>query len=93
MIIGCTLSADGGSGRIPIRHTHIIYDESPKTLLSYLQDKIYNCFVNGEWIGVNDMYQNLIDDILESHLSMIYDIYGNKFKDNTSVTIQLPHPF
>ena len=82
MIIGRTQSADGGFRRITIRHTHIVDDESRKQILSYIQDKIYDFCVEGEWIGSSDMYPNLPHDIIGTPLQIVYDNCRVKFKDN-----------
>ena len=82
MIVGRTHSADGGSRRIPIRHTKIVDEKTRLLLVAYLKEKVYNkCLKNKDWVGYGDIFPNLPEDIINTPLKIIYDLCCTKFAD------------
>lgn len=81
MIIGFTQSADGCFRRIPIRHTHIVDENTRLELVSYLKERVYQKCLELDWVGCKDIFPNLPDDVKDTPLKIIYEICCEKFAD------------
>ena len=80
MIIGRSPSADGGIRRRPIRHTQIVDEKTRLSLVDYLKERVYKKCMEVEWVGYKDIFPDLLEDIRNTPLWVIYELCYEKFK-------------
>lgn len=79
MIIGKTHSADGGYRRIPIRRTHIVGEQERQIIMSYLEDKLLEVCTGDSYLGLMDLFPNIIENIKGTPLEILEKICIDKF--------------